>query len=56
MTGSDEKIESSKLARALEEDQQLQRHEEQAAIRREEELSDRLATELAKRSSGPPGR
>ena len=56
MTGSEDRIESSELARALEEDQRQQRQEDEAAMRREEAFADRLATELAKGADAPNSR
>ena len=55
MTGSERKIEGAELSRALEQDQHEQRQEEWAAMRREDDLADRLATQLAQRSEGPAG-
>ena len=55
MSDSEHTIEGSKMARALAQDQQEQRQEQEAAIRREEELSNRLAAQLAERSSSDLG-
>jgi hypothetical protein len=54
VTGSDEKIETSKLARALERDQQEHRQDDEAAMLREESSTERLAAELARRTDRPP--
>jgi hypothetical protein len=55
MSGSEQKIEGSEVSRALELDQHEQRQEEWAAMRREEAVADRLATQMARRFQAPEG-
>jgi hypothetical protein len=50
MSETQNTVEGSKIERALAADQHEQRQEQEAAIRREEELSNRLAAQLAQHS------